>query len=172
MIIKFFIFIIILLLCVPCFSKTNFSDNFSDTSKISYRSNILISTSAKITNPGNGIKGNLISILITKQTNEGWQDLIITYKIPDSENKLTISILDKNDSELYTKDYEYNASQTNIINTSIDLSKIWKVTKTDSIKLKAEFNCGLLGTKSPILYSWKVTVAENTATYSPKYSTL
>jgi len=109
---------------LPVLSKTKtlFIDNFNDESKIDFKTNIMIiSNYVRMSNIVGMAKAEIVSKLISKQTNEIWKELKLTYKVPAPWNNpnLTIKILDKNNKVLENKEYTTPSSKQN---TTINLA--------------------------------------------------
>ncbi len=128
--------------------STKFSDDFIDTSFISYSTNILITNSTAILS-NTGKNGILISDLITLESNESWSYLYIDYSITNSNNpkpKIFFNILDSSGNK---------TSFTNLQSDIIDISGL----TNKSIKLEAILvRATVTGNGTPLLNQWKVTI--------------
>lgn len=150
------ILVIILLIFINSFSYSQviFRDDFNNENNITSKSNVIITNGkAYVSNISPGSIGYVMSILITKQSNQQWHKLITDYEITNNNPpypKFTIKVLDKNTNELLSRD-----NNDDDIN-NIDLTEI---RTNNSIFLAAMFECNI-STSTPLFYSWEVTVSE------------
>ncbi len=143
----------VVMISVPClYAEIRFSDDFSNTNKISYKSNIKITNGQAImTNTGAGKKGILISTIITRASNETWDSLTANGNFTNSTS-IIISVLDTNNS------YSNNLGMIDDSNPKKTFYKLSQYITNRSIKLKAKFVTPNIS--SPELTSWEVTVKD------------
>ncbi|MBU1076104.1 MAG: hypothetical protein KKH98_02345 [Spirochaetes bacterium] len=154
-----FTLFIILVLVTSSFAYTLFEDSFDDESKITFKTNIIV-TNGSVINPNwpsPPNTGYIFSTLVTRTTNEQWEFLISDYQItnsgpfpPPTFPKVTVKIYDQ-----YTNELLSSTEKT------IDLSIYNNIKTNTSLLLKAVLNCGFPGNEgTPILDSWKITANE------------
>ncbi len=151
------VIILLVFITSSSYSETLFIDDFNDETQIPSKSNIIIQGgNVFISNISASNKGYIMSILITRQSNEQWNLLTTDYEItnknpPYPHPKLIIKVLDKNTNELLSNQ---NPSQ----NKSINLANYNEIKINTSIISKAILDCESKGYGTPILNSWEVSV--------------
>ncbi|MDD5066612.1 MAG: hypothetical protein PHF84_06150, partial [bacterium] len=167
------IIIIILLLTTSGQAKVLFNDDFTDTGKISYRTNIRISgSSAIVSNVLSGLSWPLSTVAITKKSNETWDVLNLSYAItnqlplPATIPDITVFVLDSSRNILNGAGQKFRKTS----GTSMDLKLISNLMLHNTILLRMMLYCGSGNIGTPVLNSYEiiVTESETNVSYTPK----